>query len=819
MSDGPTVFRDVLLGTPGDDTIDLLAGDDSFDGQGGFDTVAGNTGDDTLLITGAGSGLVDFDGGADSDTIDTSSFNSAVWIDLDYPGAEVYTRDMPDLEAGSWRALAQLSNVENIIGSNFADELIGDDGDNDIAGGDGDDELTGEGGNDELDGGAGNDTAIFNDVAENYTITNVGGNVVISHASEGTDTVLPSVEMIAFADRSFTFAELAVLTPPPVFTPNADVETLPAIGGVFDALAGDDNVSYTGGIVTLDGNAGVDTINFAPFASAVWVDLAYAGRAGWTRDDTNVSTTSNAWRSIVDVSNVENVTGSDFADELSGDAGGNVLSGGGGNDSFETGTVLSGNDTLDGGAGSDTADYRKTAAGVTVDLSLPANQATGTEIHTDQLISIENVGGGSGSDMLTGDGNANTLLGRAGDDTLNGGGGADILDGGSGFDTVNGDGGDDTIRIGSHTIGRDLIDGGTGTDTLDLSQLQTAGWVDLASLSSEVFTRGGPDLSSGTWQRLADTVSVENIRGTDFADDLMGDAADNVIEGGDGDDRLEGRGGNNTLDGGAGDDTAVFAGTAASYVISASGSDIIVSGGVHGGTDTVRANVENFAFADATFTASELASLMAPTFTPGDDDVSLPLNGGTFDALAGNDTLEYTGGVVTLDGGADTDAIDFSSFGSAVWVDLAYPGPEVWTRDGADVLSGTWRFIADLQNVENVVGTDFADDLKGDGGDNVLTGGAGNDLLEGDGGNDTFFFGDGFGSDTIVDFDDNDLEQIDFSGNSNLNDFADVLAALQTDATTGFAQIVDGADVILVSGYTVADFGAGQRISSSDFAF
>ena len=87
-------------------------------------------------------------------------------------------------------------------------------------------------------------------------------------------------------------------------------------------------------------------------------------------------------------------------------------------------------------------------------------------------------------------------------------------------------------------------------------------------------------------------------------------------------------------------------------------------------------------------------------------------------------------------------------------------------------------------------------------------------------GSDTFVFGDGFGSDTIVDFDDDDMERIDFSTNGNLNSFADVLAALQTDAGTGFAEIVDGTDVVLVSGYTVADFGnTSQRISSADFIF
>jgi Ca2+-binding RTX toxin-like protein len=44
-------------------------------------------------------------------------------------------------------------------------------------------------------------------------------------------------------------------------------------------------------------------------------------------------------------------------------------------------------------------------------------------------------------------------------------------------------------------------------------------------------------------------VSVENVLGSPFADDLRGDAGTNVIWGGDGDDLLNGREGDDSLDG------------------------------------------------------------------------------------------------------------------------------------------------------------------------------------------------------------------------------------------------------------------------------
>ena len=39
-----------------------------------------------------------------------------------------------------------------------------------------------------------------------------------------------------------------------------------------------------------------------------------------------------------------------------------------------------------------------------------------------------------------------------------------------------------------------------------------------------------------------------------------------------------------------------------------------------------------------------------PIFTSGADTVTLPLLGGTFNALGGDDKLAYTGGPVTIDG-------------------------------------------------------------------------------------------------------------------------------------------------------------------------
>jgi hypothetical protein len=92
-----------------------------------------------------------------------------------------------------------------------------------------------------------------------------------------------------------------------------------------------------------------------------------------------------------------------------------------------------GNNVLDGGAGSDTVTW---AYGVIGAVGVTASLASGTASGSgnDTLIGIEHLIGSPNADRLTGDGNANSLSGGLGNDTLDGGGGADTLTGGDGSD-------------------------------------------------------------------------------------------------------------------------------------------------------------------------------------------------------------------------------------------------------------------------------------------------------------------------------------------------------------------------------------------------
>ena len=191
----------------------------------------------------------------------------------------------------------------------------------------------------------------------------------------------------------------------------------------------------------------------------------------------------------------ENVLGSSFADSLAGTVGAN---------------------SLDGGGGTDTADYASATLAVTVDLSLAGPQDT-VGAGTDTLAAMENVTGGSGRDSLAGGPTANVLAGGTGNDTL------------------------------VATAGSDVLDGGAGSDTADYSTQPPGVTVNLTA---------GTGSSSGDTDLLT---AVENVTGSSGADALTGDGAANVLDGGDGNDTLRGLAGADTLTGGADTDTVDYA--------------------------------------------------------------------------------------------------------------------------------------------------------------------------------------------------------------------------------------------------------------------
>jgi Ca2+-binding RTX toxin-like protein len=232
---------------------------------------------------------------------------------------------------------------------------------------------------------------------------------------------------------------------------------------VIFGMGGNDLLKGGGGADWLDGGEGFDTASYSDSAQAVQIYLHLGIVQGGTADgDTLVS--------------IENLTGSNYGDILSGDDGSNVLNGLAGDDMlFGRGgadTLNGGNgndilvggagaDTLNGGSGFDEVEYLNSPTGVYV--SLQSGKGSSGDAQGDQLIGIESIYGSTYDDWLVGDDDANCLWGDGGADVIYGYGGDDSIYGHNGTDWLYGMDGIDFISGGP---GADHIRGGLGDDTL-----------------------------------------------------------------------------------------------------------------------------------------------------------------------------------------------------------------------------------------------------------------------------------------------------------------------------------------------------------------
>jgi Ca2+-binding RTX toxin-like protein len=120
-----------------------------------------------------------------------------------------------------------------------------------------------------------------------------------------------------------------------------------------------------------------------------------------------------------------------------------------------------------------------------------------------------------------------------------------------------------------------------------------------------------------------------------------------------------------------------------------------------------------------------------------------------------------------------------------------------------------------VTSVEVVVGTAFADSLRGDSNANRLVGGDGNDVLAGRGGSDIFVFAAGMGQDTIEDFAGNGAaanDLIEISLGAAFDSFAEMLnAGTEIGGHVVFA--FDGGNTLTLNNQTLAS------LHQNDFLF
>ena len=702
-----------ITGSAGTNVLTGGAGNDTIDGAGGADIIAAGAGADTVTYHGTEASI---DGGTGSDTLvmavsgGTTAVNLAVAAGTDQTiGDVVGVTNFENLDASA------LSTALTVTGSSSA---------NVITTGSGNDTIDGGGGADVIAAGAGDDSVVYRGTevsidggsGTNTLVMNVATTINLGNIDQSTGDVT--------AITNFQNVDASALSAAVSITGDANANTI--IGGsgadtidggggadIISAGAGDDTVSYRGTEVSIDGQAGTNTLLLR---AAATVNLANADQT--TGDSTTVANFQNVDASLL--STGVTITGSSGVNLLTGSSGNDTIDGGGGGDTIVAGA---GNDTviyrgtemsIDGGNGSDTL-VLSTAAGITsVNFAVAAglDQTVGDTV---SVANFENLDASALSSALTvtGSAAANTITTGSGNDTIDGGGGADVISSGDGNDTV--------YYYGAETS----IDGGNGTNTLILRAATT---VNLANA----------DQTSG------DTTTVANFQNVDASSlaigvSLTGSAGANMLTGGAGNDTIDGGGGADVIATGGGDDIVTYHGTETSIdagsgvdtlVMVATGGTTAVNFSVTAGSDqttgdtTAVANFENLDASALTTGITVTGSTSANVITTGSGNDTIDGNGGgdTINAGAGNDTVAYWGTETSIDGGTGNNTLLMKVAGT---VNLA----------SADQTSGDISVVTNFQNVD-ASGLTSGASITGSSGVNIITGGSGNDSVDGGGGAD-----------------------------------------------------------------------------------
>jgi Ca2+-binding RTX toxin-like protein len=401
----------------------------------------------------------------------------------------------------------------------------------------------------------------------------------------------------------------------------------------IQGLDGDDTLTGGGGADLIWGGLGADAIS-----GGAGRDMARYNDRGSTgvtvaidgvADDGSVDDGPPGARDNVatDVEDLEggagddSLSGSSAANRLFGNTGSDQLNGLDGDDVFygdrpvglEGGSGVGGADVMSGGGGTDQVDYTEQGE-VTVDLDGVADDGRPGE-NDNAGADVEDIVGGIGNDVLTGNAVAN------------------VIDGGGGGDLINGLGGGDTVNGGPGPPGdTDFLHGGGGNDTLDYGTHLEGVTVDLDAETGDDGAGEG-DTTDG----------FESLIGGSGDDILVGDAQANLLSGGPGGDVLDGGAGADVLSGGAGSDAADYSLRSAAVTVSLDGS---VGDGEAGEGDLVGSDIEDALGGAGNDTMSGSAA-----------DNSL-IGGGGNDLISGHegeDLLVGDAGDDSLDGNADED--------------------------------------------------------------------------------------------------------------------------------------------------------------------
>ena len=457
----------------------------------------------------------------------------------------------------------------------------------------------------------------------------------------------------------------------------------------------------------------------------------------------SVATTAVAAANMTATSLPLTLFGGSGADSIRGGLGDDAIDGMEDNDTFvaSNATGTDGNDTFVGGDGTDTADYSirtvNTYLSIGNDRSaiVATNAAcdtatkpgddgyytSGGQQECDDIDStVENLTGGTNTDVLIGSTASNTILGGDGDDYL-WGGAAGSCSTTVDVDTLNGGAGNDVFMpllasSGTATDCRDTYVGGTGTDFV------------LYTYRTNAVTAGANGAATSGEASENDTINtdVEAIWGGSGADTLSASTLGTALFGCLGADTLTGGVGNDTFFGGPGND----------LMNGGSGDDRFVEKGTV--TALTSADVSPTAFSSVLLGCTPAASEVELNNGDGADK----MNGG----LGTEDTVDYGGDgtllLVTVGPYALTSSVGRTA---ALTVTLCASATLTSTSSSTACSSGTSALDGEASEGDDVINILR---VYGGSGADTLTGAATNDILYGYGGNDTLTGG--AGHDTLI---------------------------------------------------------------------
>ncbi|ATU94434.1 peroxidase family protein [Phyllobacterium zundukense] len=475
---------EIIVGDLNGTTINGGGGNDNINAGDGGDTISGGTGNDVIL---AGTGIDTITWNANA-TGDTDGFDM---VNGEAGGADTFIVNGRASETETFRIYARAAAIAAGIAVIGADtEII-------------------------ITRTVGLTTTV---IAELDNIEEITVNTLNTTANNGNSTTLPdggtsngdTIQVIGDFNAPFTSLSFSTIT----IDGNAgddtiDISSLDSAhrivfrsNGGNDTIVGNlrpqDVIELPNGATVADYEAtiegGVTTLTSSAHTITFTAPDGMPQIGGDPEDDNDVPAPGTG----SDAPGVP-VVGTASADVLLGTANG------------ETMIALGGNDTALGGAG---ADVMRGDDG-------------------DDFLSAEGgndmaFGGAGNDDVLGGDGN-DMLYGDAGSDRLFGDAGNDLINAGTGNDTAYGGAGNDTF-VAEASDGTDSYYGDAGNDTLDMAAITASLTVDLGTGFSG---RG----SASSSQSGSDTLwNVENVVTGSGADTITASKAVNIIDGGAGND-------------------------------------------------------------------------------------------------------------------------------------------------------------------------------------------------------------------------------------------------------------------------------------------